>query len=346
MKISIGYKKIHGPWGGGNSFSIQLFDYLKKNNINVVNDLNDEDIDLILLTEPRRYNRAASFNHLDVLNYIKNKNKETIVVHRINECDERKNSKGLNEFLINVSNLADHTVFISDWLKKLYLEAGFKDKNNSIIRNGANKEIFNFKESKTLNKKVKIVTHHWGNDLNKGFDIYQRIDKLLDDKKFSSKFDFTFIGNIPDKLTFKNTNIVKPLFGRELGNELRKFDIYITGSKYEPAGMHHIEGAMSGLPILYLNSGGVTEYCKNYGLEYNRENIENKLNEIVADYSLYFNKLKKYEFTGKAMSKAYFDLFKNLMSDKKNLIENRTTRNIDNFKFKNQYKIYKYYFYY
>jgi hypothetical protein len=175
MKISIGYKKIHGPWGGGNSFSIQLFDYLKKNNINVVNDLNDEDIDLILLTEPRRYNRAASFNHLDVLNYIKNKNKETIVVHRINECDERKNSKGLNEFLINVSNLADHTVFISDWLKNLYLEAGFKDKNNSIIRNGANKEIFNFKESKTLNKKVKIVTHHWGNDLNKGFDIYQRI---------------------------------------------------------------------------------------------------------------------------------------------------------------------------
>ena len=139
---------------------------------------------------------------------------------------------------------------------------------------------------------------------------------------------------------------MKPLFGRELGNELRKFDIYITGSKYEPAGMHHIEGAMSGLPILYLNSGGVTEYCKNYGLEYNSENIENKLNEIVADYSLYFNKLKKYEFTGKAMSKDYFDLFKNLIADKKNLTEKRTTRNLDNFKFKNQYKIYKYYFYY
>ena len=54
MKISIGYELIDGPWGGGNSFAIQLKNYMEKNDIQVVNTLKDEDIDIILLTEPRR----------------------------------------------------------------------------------------------------------------------------------------------------------------------------------------------------------------------------------------------------------------------------------------------------
>ena len=49
MKISIGYKVIDGPWGGGNSFSIQLTEFLKEKNIEVINNLDDKDIDLIHL---------------------------------------------------------------------------------------------------------------------------------------------------------------------------------------------------------------------------------------------------------------------------------------------------------
>ena len=99
---------------------------------------------MILLTEPRRYNHAASFNHIDIYKYIKYTNNQTIVVNRINECDQRKNTKGLNNYLINVSNIADHTIFISDWLKKLFINSGFEDRKNSVIRNGANNEFFNF----------------------------------------------------------------------------------------------------------------------------------------------------------------------------------------------------------
>ena len=49
MKISIGYEFIDGPWGGGNSFAIQLKNYLEENDIQVVNTLKDEDIDIIFL---------------------------------------------------------------------------------------------------------------------------------------------------------------------------------------------------------------------------------------------------------------------------------------------------------
>tara|TARA_X000000950_G_C13914098_1_gene660199 strand:- start:1907 stop:2941 length:1035 start_codon:yes stop_codon:yes gene_type:complete len=343
MKISIGYKVIDGPWGGGNSFSIQLTNFLEENNIKVVNNLEDSDIDLILLTEPRRYNHAASFNHIDIYKYIKNINTQAIVVNRINECDERKNTNGLNNYLINVSNIADHTVFISSWLKELFVKSGYEDINNSVIRNGANKEFFNFNNKKISANKIKIVTHHWGRDLNKGFNIYKELDTLLEEESFKEKFEFTFIGNIPKNVNLKNTKTITPLFGKKLGEELSRHDIYITGSMFEPAGMHHIEGAMSGLPILYINSGGVTEYCKNYGLEYTYENLSIKLDEIVNKYDFFTKRLEKYEFTGEAMNRGYLDLFQNLLNNKKELLSNRKNFKLSNFK--NQYKILNYYFY-
>ena len=54
MKISIGTRIKDGPWGGGNLFAINLRDFLEKAGHEVVYDLEDDDIDIILITEPRR----------------------------------------------------------------------------------------------------------------------------------------------------------------------------------------------------------------------------------------------------------------------------------------------------
>ena len=53
MKISIGSHVVKGPWGGGNLFVINLSNYLIKKGHTVIYDLIDDDIDLILLTDPR-----------------------------------------------------------------------------------------------------------------------------------------------------------------------------------------------------------------------------------------------------------------------------------------------------
>ena len=70
MKISIGTKIKDGPWGGGNLFAINLIHYLRSKNHTVVNNLDDEDIDLILLTEPRKTSESSAFTHIDVRNYL------------------------------------------------------------------------------------------------------------------------------------------------------------------------------------------------------------------------------------------------------------------------------------
>ena len=54
MKISIGSKIIDGPWGGGNLFVKNFKNYLEDKNHEVINHLLDDDIDVILFTDPRK----------------------------------------------------------------------------------------------------------------------------------------------------------------------------------------------------------------------------------------------------------------------------------------------------
>ena len=141
MKISLGSKIFTGPWGGGNNFIKNLSNHLKENGCQVFFDLSQDDLDFILLTDPRIESESSCFNHIDISNYIKKVNHNAIIVHRVNECDERKNTKGVNNQIVYANHFTDHTVFISGWLKNLY--SNYKEfSNSSIIYNGANKNFF------------------------------------------------------------------------------------------------------------------------------------------------------------------------------------------------------------
>ena len=52
-------------------------------------------------------------------------------------------------------------------------------------------------------EKLKIVTHHWGANWNKGFDIYSKIDNLIGKTEWKNKIDFTYIGNLPNNFNFE-----------------------------------------------------------------------------------------------------------------------------------------------
>ena len=146
MKVSIGTNIKEGPWGGGNLFAINFSNYLVEKGYKVVNSLEDNDIDAILLTEPRRTSESSAFTHIDILKYQQFINKNVVVVHRINECDERKNTNFVNQYLIEANSAADETVFVSSWLKKLFIKNGIKNKNLNVILSGANGKIFNPKK--------------------------------------------------------------------------------------------------------------------------------------------------------------------------------------------------------
>tara|TARA_B100000945_G_scaffold173003_1_gene138579 strand:+ start:77 stop:1132 length:1056 start_codon:yes stop_codon:yes gene_type:complete len=339
MKISIGTNIKEGPWGGGNLFAINLKNYLEKNNHEVVTHLFHNDIDIILLTEPRKTSESSAFTHIDVKRYLKYVNFNTLVIHRLNECDERKNTNFVNDYLIEANKVADQSIFVSEWLKDLFIKQGIKSEKNLVIYGGANSDIFNSDNFQPWNgkDKIKLVTHHWGANWNKGFEAYSYLDKLLDKKEWSNKFEFSYIGNLPKDFTFKNTKVIAPLSGKSLSHEIKNNHLYITGSLNEPSGNHHIEAAQCGLPILYMNSGGTPEYCKDYGIQFNMSNLEEKLDEMINNYLIYSKKIKDYPFSSERMCSEYFTMFTELKDQSQNFLEKRKFKNKSNKLLKNIY---------
>ena len=127
MKIAIGTNIKDGPWGG-NAFARNLSSFLIESGHEVVYSLVDKDIDIILLTEPRKISETSSFNHKDIGEYLSVINNNSIVFHRINECDQRKGTNYINEYLIKSNSVADVTIFVSRWLENLYIEDGISKK--------------------------------------------------------------------------------------------------------------------------------------------------------------------------------------------------------------------------
>ncbi len=319
MKISIGSKIVQGPWGGGNLFAINISNYLKSKGHEVFYDLSNPNLDLILLTDPRsRSESSSTFNHIEIEKYKKFVNPNVSVVQRINECDERKNTENINNFYLDASKVADHVVFVSTWLRNIYINIGMERKKTSVILAGANKEIFNNVDGNYWDKNspIKIVTHHWSSHKNKGFDIYKLIDEMLVSPKWKNKISFTYIGNLNSDYIFHNSKIVEPLAGLSLSSELKKHHIYVTASINEPSGNHHIEAAQCGLPILYTESGGIPEYCNEYGIGFN-EDFELKLEELIDKYDEYSEKLQKYPFNSEKMCEDFFEVFESLINEKK-----------------------------
>jgi len=313
MKVSIGSRIVKGPWGGGNLFVINFKNYLIKNGVEVIHDLSESNIDVIFLTDPRKKTQSSStFNHLDIAKYKKNVNPNVLVIQRINECDERKGTNGINNLYLEASRFADHIIFVSSWLREIYLKLGMKKEKTSVIMAGADSKIFNYSKVKKLDENnIKFVTHHWSSNFNKGFDVYQKFDELLSKPKYNN-LSFTYIGNVNESVSFKNVIIKNPISGLNLAEELKKHDIYITASINEPSGNHHIEAAQCGLPILFKNSGGIPEYCDGFGVGFDKR-FEEALDEIINNFKTYKSNLINYPFNSENMSKEILSLMNQLL---------------------------------
>ena len=323
MKIAIGFEIKNNSWGGGNQFANSLVEEALQEGHKITYKLIDKDIDIILFTDPRAYNNGVNFDSVEIINYLLFKNKNALVVHRINECDERKNTFHMNKFLKWSNYCADHTVFISSWLMQLDIYQ--RNIPSSVILNGGNKKFFNNHGKKVWNGKdpLKIVTHHWSPNYMKGFDVYKRIDSLLLDSKWEKKIEFTYIGNLPQNFKFKKAIHIPPISGKSLGEELSRHDVYLSASINEPAGMHHIEGILCGLPIIFRESGALPEYCKSYGISFQNEKFLPALKQMIFNYSKYKKSISNYPNDSKRMNNEYLNLFELLLEKKQAIVESR-----------------------
>jgi len=325
MKIAINTKPVAGPWGGGNRFVLAIEAAARARGHRVTYDLSP-DVDLALMIDPRTRNPQLTFTPGRLLEH-KRVHPNTVVVHRVNECDERKGTRTINWRLRLANHVADHTVFIASWLKELSVWR--RDTPFSIILNGADEEIFRRGSARTWNgqEPLRLATHHWGGHAKKGWDVYRRIDELLETPRWRDRLSVTYIGNVPSGVDVRHVRIVPPLDGGALAAALADNHVYITASVNEPAGMHHVEGAMIGLPLLYRRSGALPEYCGDYGEAFDgADDVEPALERMAARYQDWKTAVRSYPNTAKRMSTAYLDLFERLHANRLDIIAQRERR--------------------
>jgi hypothetical protein len=311
MKIAINTSPLEGPWGGGNRFVRSLTDALQQRGHETAFNL-ASDVDLALIVDPRPRNPRCTFSLQQVVSHL-HRRPQTIIVHRINECDERKGTRTMNARLRLANYFADYTVFIASWL--VDLNVWRRETSSTVILNGSDERIFRRGSAATWdgNKPMRIVTHHWGAHANKGWDVYQRIDSLVGQSKWRDRIAFAYIGNAPAGAQLTNSVVHPPLDGTALAAALAAHHVYITASVNEPAGMHHIEGALVGLPLVFRRSGALPEYCSGFGEAFDGPaDVVAALERMLDTYPRWKPEMANYPHTADRMTRAYVDLFERL----------------------------------
>ncbi len=325
MRIAINFRLKKGPWGGGNRFTASLVEALEARGDVVCQSLKCPDIDLILLMDPRRRHPSVTFTPGAVLRYLLFRNSQALVIHRINECDERKNTRGMNSQLRRANYCADHTVFVGSWLRQLDLWQNEAHSRSQVITNGADSTVFNSHGWQPWKGQgpLKLVTHHWGGNWMKGFDIYQRLDAMMGEPEWQNKIEFTYIGNLPRGFVFRNARYVAPLDGEALAGELRSHHAYVTASINEPGGNHQNEGALCGLPLLYRRSGCLPEYCTGFGVSFDEIDFGVRLQQFFASYDELVAVMRSYPHTSERMCASYLSLFDQMMLNREQILSTR-----------------------
>lgn len=277
IKIAVIYKTKSGPWGGGNQFLKALsYAFRKKGML-----AKPKFADIILFNSHHYLNEVAR---------LKARYPGKLFVHRVDGPIQLiRNDKGITDKTIFQKNteLADVTVFQSQWSLKETEKLGYSFKRPVVITNAADPRLFFPAKNKfklAEKSRINIVSSSWSTNERKGLNDYVFIDDHLD----WNKYRFTFVGNI--KATFKHIHHIPPMRSKKLAKTLRKHDMYLAPSINDPCSNALIEALSCGLPALYRNSGGHPELVGQGGVSYNGQKTLLQAMEKLVDHYEYFKR--------------------------------------------------------
>ena len=189
----------------------------------------------------------------------------------------------------------------------------------TVIHNAADRTVFHPKGGAEWRpgEKMRIVTHHWSPNFMKGFDIYERLDQMLDSSPWRDEFEFTVIGNAPLGVGFRNTRRLPPLWGAELARAIKENHLYVTAARNEAGGNHYVEAMACGLPVLHLDTGSLPEYCRPYGIRFTLADFEQRLLEARERYAELRQAVKGYTYGAEEMAAEYERVLESVVAERR-----------------------------
>lgn len=313
-RIAINMRPIFAAWGGGNQWLLQMSRFLQYSGYHVQYDLSGE-VDGILMNHGGLTGKLSI--SLDEVKAYREKHPRVRVVHRINDNDVRKKTTEMDARLARFDAVADHTVFISEWLRDHHTANWFdRKRTHSCILNGADPAVFHPVGSRAWDGRepLRLVTHHWSDNWMKGFGVYREIDELIAAGKLPG-VDLWIIGRWPKEITWKSARTFPPASGAGLAELLRQCHVYVTASQWEPGGMHFIEGLQCGTPIIYHeDGGGIVELARGYGFGF-RDDVAEAIAAIREGYAEYRAKVLAAPPSGDRMCIAFREVIQQTLAN-------------------------------
>jgi hypothetical protein len=255
MRIAVNMKPVSGPWGGGNQFVTQLVRHLRGRGHRVSFRLWPW-TERILLVAPRPFQHVTFGT--DEIRRFKARHPSARCIHRINQTNLGRGSTTVDGVFQQANEVADLTVFVSMWVRNYFTSKWFDPRRpHLVIHNGADPSLF-YPAGHAWTPgdgTCRIVTHHWSDNWNKGFAVYQQVDRLIADGHLPG-FALTVVGRWPQGLDWRAAATLPPLPPAEVGAELRRHHLYLTAAVAEAGANHPIEAVQCGLPLVYHEDGG------------------------------------------------------------------------------------------
>jgi glycosyltransferase involved in cell wall biosynthesis len=314
--IAINMRPQASSWGGGNQWVQQMTRALRAEGYSVRFDL-AQPVDGILMVDPRPSDQV-SFGP-DEIRQAKKEQPTPFCLHRINENDQRKQTKIMDTLLAQANTVADHTVFVSEWLRDYHTARWFdRQRPHTAILNGADPRHFYPAQQTSLKTDdvMRLVTHHWSDNWMKGFAVYRQIDELIQAGKLP-KTELRVIGRWPKEIKWQTAKTFGPMSGAKLGSALRECHLYVTGSLWDPGPMHPMEGIQSGLPLIYHeDGGGIVEVGRRYGIGF-RDDVASAILQARQKYSELRAAVLKEAPSGDRMCAQYVAIIRSLIKSRR-----------------------------
>ena len=310
-------QRRRGPFGGGNQWLNQTADALGRCGYALTHSLTNK-VALVLGTHAGFGHAGLTFSYQDVL-AAKARHHGLRCVQRINDNDLRKGTSEMDPHLAECNQAADHTVFVSQWLRDYHAEKWFDvSRPHSVITNGADPSIFHPLGARVwkVGQPLRICTHHWSDNPAKGFPVYQELDRLIASGEITG-VEFWVIGRWPKEIEWKATRTFAPCAGKQLADILRQCHVCLSASRYEPGAMHPVEALACGLPLLYTpDTGGTVELGQNFGVPVTGQSLPAAIEHLRGNYQSLRTRVLEEAPSGDQMCLAYRRLVQTLISNR------------------------------
>jgi len=214
------------------------------------------------------------------------------IIHRVDGplAIYRGTDDGTDRAIANWNQeFANGTIMQSQFSLQAHQQLAFPFRDPVVIPNAADPEIFFPPECPAAHRgrKLRILSASWSDNRNKGADVYEWLDRNLD----FNRVEYTFVGRLPSAM--KQIRVLPPMPSPQLAALLREQDVYLTASRNDPCSNSLIEALSSGLPAVYLQSGGHPELVGAAGLGFTAaEEIPSLLDQMSSEMENFRGKIQ------------------------------------------------------